>query len=545
MRTRSSLLVSGIGCLLVASAAKAQLREQQVLVVYDSRIADSLAVAEYYAGSAKVPGGAGALPGVRPNVQVLDISTRTSTAPGGGPAGVFPFLTGPSTFSADITYATFRTQLRDPLRSYLWTTGLARRIRCVVLTKGLPHRIINMGAIPGLGDNPGQINSEFSAGNGGNFTFASVDSELTLLYQSLDAGEAGGIADSRADGAIANPFWSSSVAIEAWSTRDITQIKTFAAAANNEGIIWLNHTAPGPATLTPGDMYLVCRLDGQSVSAVRSMIDRAQNLVFNTSTSGFVFDNDGRGFDNAGPPGGPTSLLNNGADFQQASNAIIFDGRYISGSVTFNNAGSYSAFVVGPLVAYPPTPLIVSRPLLMLSSMGANHTGVSGAPATTYATSFNLQPGAVFHSIESYNGRDFGNLGQNPFAPQQQASSALAAGFTFAVANVWEPLANTVSDQFRIAQNFYLGNMSWAEAAYTSLPVLSWQQIVLGDPLARPRRDRDDINGDGRVNIDDLYAQTLTPIDLNRDTGINNGDFVLLEATVRANEVANMKARQR
>jgi len=83
--------------------------------------------------------------------------------------------------------------------------------------------------------------------------------------------------------------------------------------------------------------------------------------------------------------------------------------------------------------------------------------------------------------------------------------------------------------------------MTWAEAAYASLPALSWQQIVVGDPLARPRRDREDVDANGRVNIDDLYRWQQTPVDLNNSGTSDDTDFKLLETTVRAFELARMK----
>ena len=193
---RSTLRPLALAALLLLCAsgpALAQLRESQVLVVYDSRIADSLALAEFYAGSVKVPGGAGSVAGVHPGVLALDISTRPATS-GGGQAGVFPQ-------QPDISYATFKSRLRDPLRAYLAQQNLTYRVRCILLTKGIPHRVQNISNTPplatGIGDDPAQINVAFNQGVVGNFTYCSVDSELTLLQQSLDSGESGAQADNR------------------------------------------------------------------------------------------------------------------------------------------------------------------------------------------------------------------------------------------------------------------------------------------------------------------------------------------------------------
>jgi hypothetical protein len=219
-----------------------------------------------------------------------------------------------------------------------------------------------------------------------------------------------------------------------------------------------------------------------------------------------------------------------------------------------NTATGFTGFVVGPNVSYASAtngpPIVMAQPMLLVASYGANHAGVSnnGSTAwTTWGTSFNYGPGAVFNSIESYNGRAFGGLGQNPFVPQQQSADVLAgpAGATFAVGNAWEPLSISAPDNEQIAKNFFIGNMTWAEAAYTSFPAISWQQVAIGDPLARPRRDREDINGDGKITLDDLYGYWAAPVDLNNSGIADITDFNLLEKTVRGYEAAGMKGEQR
>jgi hypothetical protein len=549
----SAALVLG-ACGMAASPAVAQLREQQTLVVYDSRIADSKAIAEFYAGSAKVPGGAGNVIGVHPNVLALDISTLTTAS--STPAGVVG--TGnPPTIVPDIDYPTFKSNIRDPLRVYLAQQSLTRRVRCITLTRGIPHRVqqISTGASPlnvTIGDNPGLINNAFNAGQGGNLTYCSVDSELSLLFQSLDVGEAGVSADSRVDGMIDNPFWRSTVGINSYSTKNIGAGKIWSLpGGGNNGLWWVNGTDPSVmTTLTAGDIYLVCRLDGNSVADVTGMITRAQNVAWPTLTGTFILDSDGSGLEGTGNP----PALDGGADYTLAKNALQIDGRFTPANVIKNIATGFTGFVVGPNVSYASAtngpPVVLAAPMLLVASYGANHNGVSnnGSTAwTTWGTSFNYGPGAVFNSIESYNGRAFGGLGQNQFVPQQQAADVLAgaAGATFAVCNAWEPLSISAPDNEQIAKNFFLGNMTWAEAAYTSFPALSWQQMAIGDPLARPRRDREDINNDGKVNVDDLYAFWAAPVDLNNNTVADVNDYNLLEKTVRGYEAAAMKWGQR
>lgn len=110
---------------------------------------------------------------------------------------------------------------------------------------------------------------------------------------------------------------------------------------------------------------------------------------------------------------------------------------------------------------------------------------------------------------------------------------------------MWEPLSFAVSDNMFLVRNYLLGGLSWAEAAYTSLPVISWQEIVIGDPLARVRRDREDVNGDGVRTIDDLYAQYATPVNINNIGVADDADNRLIESVFRVGELVNMKGAQR
>ncbi|MFN9993659.1 MAG: hypothetical protein ACK54H_09955, partial [Phycisphaerales bacterium] len=79
------------------------LRDQDVLVIYDSRIADSRAVAEFYAGSAKVPGGLGGLAARYPALKTLDLASTGAAVAAPG----------------NISYADFVAKIRNPIRTHL------------------------------------------------------------------------------------------------------------------------------------------------------------------------------------------------------------------------------------------------------------------------------------------------------------------------------------------------------------------------------------------------------------------------------------------
>lgn len=522
-----------------ASAALGQLRQDEVLVIYDSRIADSRDVAEYYAGSARVPGGAGNLPGVRPRVRVFNLADSGA----------------PVTTPGDISYPDFITRLRTPIRNHLTAHGLVQSVRCFVMTKGLPHRVQDTD-FPTVGDNPTNLSNELSANDA---TCASADTELVLLWHDLTAGENGGAADSRADGLILNPYWKSALPIGSYPTVNIQAPKTY--TAGGVGPLW-SPAGTGAPRLTPGDMYLVSRLDGPTVAVVRSTIDRARAFVYNVSTHALLFDESNSNgvadfsanseLDNSGSAWG---ALRAGDDYELCRDALVADGRWAATMRRYDALGGAANFFVGPGRTWSPGQgTLVTDPVVMVASYGANHAGIPFTQAGEnsrdfYATTFNIAPGAIINTIESYSGRDFGGLGQIDFVPQQQVSSFLAAGGTFGIGNVWEPLADSIGDNQYLVSNFILGHLSWGEAAWTAIPAISWMQIVIGDPLARVVRSSEDITTDARASIDDLHAWEQLPAqapqkDLNRDGAADAADRAFIVRTLRAYERQDMINRR-
>ena len=532
------MLAATAGVALACRPAAGQLRADEVLVVYDSRIVDgsgariSRDVAEYYAGSRAVPGGAGSLAGARPGVRTLDLASTGAAA----------------TSPGNISHADFVARLQTPIRSHLTAAGLTQRIRCLVLTRGLPHRILDTDA-GDIMDFPGSISNEYTSSD---ITAASVDSELTLLWQNLSSGENGGSSDSKADGVIQNPFWRSTSSIVHASNANITAAKTLSASGT--GPTWVTGGAVGSAgRLSAGDIYLVCRLDGSSLADVRGIIDRAADPYVQLATATVLLDESASNgvadaaanseFDNAGTA---FSGTRDADDYEATRDLLIGDGRWTAANVRYNALTAFNQFFIGPRLSWQANHgIMVTSPVVLVASYGLNH---AGQPLTTadieggkvYATSYNYAIGAIFNSLESFNCRDFGGLGTLGFAQQQQASAFFAAGGTFAVGNVWEPLADTVPDNRLLVSNFLLGSMSFAEAAWSSIPVLSWMQIAVGDPLARVQRSSEDIDGDGVVGVGDLHAWEIAPVDVNRNGTTDNNDRLLVARAVRATERATM-----
>ena len=424
-------LAAALSVAPVAVSAPA-LEPDQVLIVYNSLDEDSEAIQKYYREA-------------RPGVAGLDLRNRE--------------ILGRHT----ISYPTFRRAIRQPIRDFLRKEpGRAVSFLCIVLTKGIPHRLDDMNH-RGIGDNPEQEKVEWLAK--GDLTAASVDSELTLLWQNLEQFEEGRPFDSRADGFIVNPFYGQIKPFAEFDRRfvaspkrfiDISQvvIGTVAYQAGWEAV------TPRLVSerLRPGDLYLVTRLDGRSRQDVFASIDRAQNIEIDPSQCLIILDANARGgLDRA--------------DYQRTSVLL----RKAGWNVLYD---STEEFITGDEL---------DRPVLAYASYGKNDWGGDEPESTDYIASFDFVPGAIFNTLESFNGRDFGGAGDRPNAGkvQTQLSDFIAAGGTLGIGNVWEPFSFAAADNELLLDAFLNRGWTFAEAAYSSLMVLSWQQIVVGDPLAR------------------------------------------------------------
>ena len=105
--TLRMLACVGISGGMACSPALAQLAPKNVLVVYDSRIADSRLIAEHYAGSAAIESSTDKKPGTRPGVLTVNLATLLKDVPA-------------STITPGACdYGQYCKLLRDPLRAHI------------------------------------------------------------------------------------------------------------------------------------------------------------------------------------------------------------------------------------------------------------------------------------------------------------------------------------------------------------------------------------------------------------------------------------------
>jgi uncharacterized protein (TIGR03790 family) len=92
---------------------------------------------------------------------------------------------------------------------------------------------------------------------------------------------------------------------------------------------------------------------------------------------------------------------------------------------------------------------------------------------------FNVPSGALLFHLHSYSAQTLRSDRQNWVGP------IVAAGAAGTIGNVSEPYLHLTHHLHKLCEGILEGK-SLGEAAYYSLPALSWQAVLIGDPLYRP-----------------------------------------------------------
>lgn len=267
------------------------------------------------------------------------------------------------------------------------------------------------------------------SGTGGRTgTSASVDSELTLLYRRRSG------QDVPIAGFVANPYFV--------GTADIASIKPFTHQSH--------------------DVYLVTRLDGYTLEDALALIDHASAP---TADGRFILD-------------------------QRASSVDPIPNRWLGAA-----AKRLESQGLGARVLLDETEKVVTGESRVLGyySWGSNDDAIR-------VRTFDLEflPGALAGLFASKDGRTFneppaawrpgGNRqGASPFAGSSESLMAdlIRAGATGVSGNIDEPyLDATIRPDILFPA--YASGRNLAEAFYSAMPYLSWQTIVVGDPLCAP-----------------------------------------------------------
>lgn len=365
----------------------------EVIVIYNTRVPESKAVAEYYATRRNVP-----------KDQLFGYALSTG---------------------AEMSRAEFRSSLQNPLAKAfedrkLWhigsemlreTNGTAKgvewkvrssTIRYAVICYGVPWRITREAVSKDR--NGEKLRPEFSERNE-----ASVDNELALLpgiERNLPLG-----------GPLANPLYGSTNAASFHPTNGV---------------------------------LMVTRLDGPTAAIARGLVDKA----IEAETNGLW----GRAYIDTRSIRDPGYKL--GDDWLNGTAEILK--RFGFETLVDTNARTLSSeFPLSQVAFYA----------------GWYDANVSGPFAQNEVE---FMPGAFAYHLHSYSAADLRSRTSNWVGP------LLARGATITMGSVTEPFLGGTPDIAVFAGRLTFFGFNFAEAAYASQRVLSWQTVAIGDPLYRP-----------------------------------------------------------
>ena len=530
---------------------------------------------------------------------------------------------GPQSTSANeiITRQEYNTLIANPVRAYLTDSNYPERlttIKVIITTAGMPYRIedTNYGnAIYPAGSSPSAVTDNTSVINA-----ASVESELVGLWYSDYGSNPSGL-----DNRLVNPYqgyrYSGFDLFErvapgtknmVWSIPD-----SFGGPPPKmEGVLDMFGFGTINRQFNAGDMYLTCRLDGDknqgqsAIFTVRAMLERAKrasnpSIGVNPAKAVAVFDDvpSSSDFDNnrvfnlnssanywvyepniPQPPDAPyplmkddyvagfTAMTNEPVNYNNINTGLM-DSAYNLCVILDRRSGTRTnqADLDALLDIYPERQQ--GQAAILVATFGCNGDEGStskyilkGGPNETPL--FHLVDGAVFTSIESLNAVTmFSDCNTSPVS-QGKLVDFIEIGGAGAVGHSFEPLSTAAVDNLYLFHNLLAdedgdgkADLTFAEAAFTAIPFLSWTEVVIGDPLMQiaygPGQKAwfalmGDANNDGRVNFFDtwliqgrmggmlntsretLFARYDDLCDINKDGRINMFDMWVAKGNMGA-----------
>ena len=200
-----------------------------------------------------------------------------------------------------------------------------------------------------------------------------------------------------------------------------------------------------PTELDRGRVVMVSRLDGPTASDALGLVD----LAVQAEKTGLI----GRGYaDIGGPVAKGDVWLRSAADQMKA---LGFDESVDTAGATMPESARFDA------------------PVLYFGWYNPDLNGPFGLPG------FRFPPGAVALHIHSFSGYTLRSSTKGWVGP------LVGLGVTATVGNVYEPYLEFTHRPDYLLEALAKGK-TLVEAAYYAMPVLSWEGIVIGDPLYRP-----------------------------------------------------------
>jgi uncharacterized protein (TIGR03790 family) len=329
----------------------------------------------------------------------------------------------------------FLATIQGPIAAALIRNGAHDRILYIVLTKGIPLRILGTGGPEG--------------------TVASVDSELTLLYRRMTG------RNVLTRGKIANPYY--------LGARPVEEAKPF--------------------THRDHDIFLVSRLDAFTVDEAIALIVKAEK----PSRDGRVVLDQ------------RDALVNRtGEDWMARASQNLSKAGF--GSRVTLETTPKPARGISPVIGYFSWGSTDPQNRVRVTKMDFSPGALAATFVSTDARTFKEPPADWMPTNVNDRAQFFGG------SPQSLVGDLIREGATGVAGQVSEPyLESAVRPDILFPA--YLSGFNLIESFYQAIPHLSWQTVVVGDPLCAPfaRRalSRADIDGgiDAELDLPAFFAK--------------------------------------
>ena len=348
------------------------------------------------------------------------------------PANVIRIQT---TTDESIQPAAFLATIQAPITVSLVRNNTLDRILYIVLTKGIPLRVLGTGGPEG--------------------SVASVDSELTLLYRRITG------RNVLTRGKIANPYYQ--------GTRPLAEAKTF------------NHR--------DHDIYLVSRLDAFTVDEAISLVTKAGQ----PSRDGRVVLDQ------------RDALVNRTGEDWMALAAQNLAKEGFGSRVTLETTPK-PARGISPVIGYFSWGSTDPQNRVRVTKMDFSPGALAATFVSTDARTFKEPPAEWMPTNVNDRAQFFGG------SPQSLIGDLIREGATGVAGQVSEPyLESAVRPDILFPA--YLSGFNLIESFYLAIPHLSWQTVVVGDPLCAPftrkALSRSDIDGgmDSELDLPAFFAK--------------------------------------
>ncbi|MCC7479343.1 PKD domain-containing protein [bacterium] len=351
--------------------------------------------------------------------------------------------------------------IREPVKLHINGSGYKDSLKYILLLSGVPHRI--SGTV------------DLNTG-----TSSSVDSELCTLFE---------------DGSypIEGYLWNESV-YQGFQQPNFSASSFFMGVENNntrQGLDRNYSFSHGQYVLTDSSNnqydldYLVGRLDAYNLADAKAMVDRS--LAADKSGLGWVIYDSSPGstvYDTMADPVWPytdddAALCGDEVLTQVGQNHFM---DLTNTRILGLESEGVPAAAIANVIAY--------------AGWGVNHSGGSWPNGPEYILDdlqFSWLPGCAWISYESFNATDFASVDPDTDRSditrngQGQICDFIHMGGTVAMGHAWEPWTIAVGDERVAFYRYVVKGDRWIEAAYKAVRCMSWQDVVIGDPLCTVR----------------------------------------------------------